>query len=244
MIFYTKTPSEQTPRNIVLSKIDTGYKLELTESDKVYTYTITPTCTEILPNMVHLGFSRTKGIYCFYGSDTKESRSGLAFAYATNSGTCEGSILHFCSFWVPDSSVDNLVIVMNGHAVPEFENIDSSELQYIEGIKSADEVISKYVESSQGWFTRANAKRKLIEKINELDSLAMIEAQLDLLTRYVLTGEGKDTLANSVDGCLVTTIHEDAKLLDTVKKQKTYLRSLQTKYFNERGDYEIAKLSS
>ena len=244
MIYFTKKPTKDLPKNVLLKAVENGYELKFWESEKEYSYNINTSCSPEIPNIIHLGFSRVKGIYSFSALDVKESRSGLAFAYAKNSANCEGSVLHFCSFWVGSQNLDDLVIVFNGHAIPEFENIPEEDCQFIEGIRSADIVIEQNVPSSSDWFKRINAKRRLIEKINELDSLTMLEAQLDLLTRYVLTGEGKDTLEQAVSGNEVTTIHSDEKLIQTIQRQKAYIRSLQQQYFSERGDYNSVKISS
>lgn len=122
------------------------------------------------------------------------------------------------------------------------------EVHQVEGNKRTDEVFAEFNATAKALCQRAEAKKVLLGKINTNDSMAMLEAQLDLLTHVVLNDdkaeESRQALAEAVSTNTVDTIHAITKLKETVTRQKTHLRTVQQNYLNTRGDLENADLSS
>lgn len=245
MIYVIKKAEGKDECDLLLSKNRDGSVVaDLIKNKTTYSFKVDRTISEQVPEIVHIGFSQAKGVYFFGARDARESRSGLPFVLERNAGHCNNSISCFGSIWIPEKETDEVVCFFNPHVSVYFEGFEEGEYKVVNGYYSGDKLFADLVPSALGYITRLKAKRELLVKINELDSLAMIEAQLDLLTRYVLTGEGKETLSEAVNGHLVTTVHDDAKLKETISRQKAYLRELQSKYFKERGNFNNVSLST
>lgn len=122
------------------------------------------------------------------------------------------------------------------------------EAHQVEGNKRADEVFADFNATAKALCQRATAKKTLLGKINTNDSMAMLEAQLDLLTHVVLNDskaeESKQALSEAVASRTVDSVHAIDKLKETVARQKAHLRNVQQEYINTRGDLGNADLSS
>lgn len=112
----------------------------------------------------------------------------------------------------------------------------------------AEEAFSQYSDLAKLYTQRAAAKRILLGKINLNDSLAMLEAQLDLLTHVVLNDDqaegSKAALQTAISGVDVMSIHSMDKLKETILRQKAHIRNNQKEYFKMRGELSNADLSS
>lgn len=122
------------------------------------------------------------------------------------------------------------------------------DVREVAGTKRAIEFFADFNVTAKALCQRAEAKKVLLGKINTNDSMAMLEAQLDLLTHIVLSDdkaeESKQALTEAVSSNTADTIHTIAKLKETITRQKSHLRSVQQNYFNNRGDLGNADLSS
>lgn len=245
MIYANRIAVIPEEANVFCKKNDSSVEVSVVIDDYIYKLQMEKETfkTVRLPEIVHFGISRAKGIFTFTSAEARESKSGLAFALESNGGHCGTAISCLGSVWVPKDE-SGLVIFFNGHARVWTEGFSESEVKQVTDYYSADKLFADVLPEAKEYLQRSNAKRKLVRQVNELDSLAMIEAQLDLLTRYILTGEGKEILSSAVEDNMVTSIHTDEKLKQTIQRQKSYLRKLQKKYFQEKGDFENGNLSS
>lgn len=81
---------------------------------------------------------------------------------------------------------------------------------------------------------RIEAKRNLISKINILDCLSSLEAQIDLIADELLSNES--SLKPIYNSFSVMTVHDKSKILKTIENNKSHLRNIQKQYFLEKGD--------
>lgn len=233
-IYISRKSESKDDANLFVSIKGKSIYLTLKVNDVDYFYSLDVDEIKKRPEIINLGFSVEKGIYQFTATECRESRSGLAFILETNAGHCMYSMSNIGAFWIPKNKSDKISCFFNAHCNVWVDDANKSKYQVINGYRSSNKVFNDFIPSSRDYIKRLDAKRNLLKKINELDSLAMLEAQLDLLTRYVLTGEGKDLLERSTDGCLSTSLHDDEKIFKTIKDQKEHLRNIQREYFKER----------
>lgn len=242
MIYVVKKAKEKEDATLIVEKKGNAILLTSKVNDSGSILEISSQTVNNRPEILHVGFSNHSGLYYFLSSEVRESRTGLAYALERNSAHCVGSMSCVGSFWIGDKT-DEIVGAFNGHVIVWFEGFEEGEVETIETFYSSDKLFEERIPESRVFIQRSKAKRKLIEQINELDSLSMLEAQLDLLTRFVLTGKGREALEKAVSDNMVLDLHDDKKLIDTISKQKNYLRKLQKKYFEDRGTYEQQKHS-
>lgn len=243
MLYFVKKAEKKEDATLIAKKQDDSILLTTQINETNFDLEVSSNMVNSKPEIVHVGYSNHSGLYCFLSSEVRESRTGLAYALERNSGHCVGSMSCIASFWISDKTSE-IVGAFNGHVTVWFEGFEENEVKVIETFYSSDKLFEEVIPESRAFIKRSKAKRKLIEQINELDSLSMLEAQLDLLTRFVLTGQGKEMLEKAVSGNMVSDLHDDDKLIKTISKQKKYLRNLQKKYFEDRGTYEQEKHSS
>lgn len=243
MLYVVKKAKKREDATLIAEKKSNVILLTSKVNDNNSVLEVSAQTIDSKPEVLHVGFSNHSGLYYFLSSEVRESRTGLAYALERNSAHCVGSMSCIASFWISDKTSE-IVGAFNGHVTVWFEGFEENEVKVIETFYSSDKLFEELIPESRAFIKRSKAKRKLIEQINELDSLSMLEAQLDLLTRFVLTGQGKEALEKAVSGSMVSDLHHDDKLIKTVSKQKKYLRNLQKKYFEVRGTYEQEKHSS
>ena len=242
MIYITCLAESETDASLIFDKQNNNIQLKV--DNDLIKFKLIDRSKLSCPELVHYGWSHNRGIYQFTNSEARESRSGLPFAIERNGGHSNGSISSFMSVWYSLNEYENLSIFCNGNVTVYCDGYDQSEYKVVEGYYSANKLFAEILPEAKAYFQRSDAKRNLVQKINELDSLTMIESQLDLLTRYVLTGEGKESLQSEVEDNMTTSIHSDEKLIQTIQRQKSYLRNLQKQYFEQKGSFESGSISS
>lgn len=112
--------------------------------------------------------------------------------------------------------------------------------------RTQSEVIGALVPSLQSYLRKLLAKRALLGQLSTTDSLAALEAQLDLLTSVVssltlrLPEEERPALAALLTGITdqagTATLHSEDKLLQEIEGHKLKVRVLQREYFAQRGE--------
>lgn len=244
MIYVSNAASIKEKADVVISKGSSGMTIQYVKARPVVSVELAASSVSSKPEILHLGYSPTKGIYTYTGGDCRESRSGLSFAIESNGARYEGAVPQIASVWIAEDAVDEWVVYFNGCVSVFTEGFAKDEVTRCGGYRSFNDVLRAFVPESAGYLRRAEAKRKLVRGVNELDSLAMLEGQLDLLTRFVLTGEGRDALEAAVDDVMVMSVHDDAKLTQTIQRQKAHLRELQKIYFQEKGGFDRGDLSA
>ena len=185
------------------------------------------------PDIAYLSYSPTKhSFFLTWSSEIAESRSGAAAVLSRNGvfhNESASASNYIAAFWVGD-------ILAVHTMLPTFVKAADCEVKDATYTSSALDVFGNNIPQAKAFAKRVRAKQRLLRHVNELSSLAMLEAQLDLLTAYVLEKLPNDELNAVLSEVSTLTVHPREKLFETVKNQKKYLRSLQKEYFAERGD--------
>lgn len=110
--------------------------------------------------------------------------------------------------------------------------------------RTQSEVIGALVPGLQSYLRKLIAKRTLLGQLSTTDSLAALEAQLDLLTSVVsslivrLPEAERPALAALLTGITdqagTATLHSEDKLLQEIEGHKLKVRALQREYFAQR----------
>lgn len=192
---------------------------------------------EFTPDVAYLRYAVDSGMFLAWASETGESRSGLAYSYLRNGQSfSHGGEDLVVAFFVGEERSIHLFV--NGKLS---ESSTFNEAPVETEIANPLEAFSANLPEAEGFVQRIRAKQRLLRKVNELDVLAAMEAQLDLLTSLVLSIKPDADIQKAVDGCLVTEVHDKETLVLTIKRQKQYLRELQKTYFAARGSIDNGK---
>lgn len=170
----------------------------------------------------------TKGIYFQWLSDIKEDKTGDSytwFRYELNNAL---NRIKLCSIFIDSAN--------NFHIIPYFQYnvILEDEIEENTFSENVDPLTMNV--DYQELLVRYNAKRDLIAKINILDSLASLEAQVDLLFDLFVNGNANDAFKAAMSENSVLHLHDKQKLIDTIKQNKRYIRELQSTYLARKGN--------
>ncbi len=112
--------------------------------------------------------------------------------------------------------------------------------------RTQSEVIGAQIPGLGAYSRKLMAKKALLGRVSTTDSLAALEAQLDLLTSVVdflvtrLPVTERPALASQLAGITnnagVTTLHSEDKLLSDLEDHKLKVRTLQRGYFSQRNE--------
>lgn len=184
------------------------------------------------PDFAHLVYGND-GFCLIWSSEVNESKSGLANALHRKHVF---KLQQLASFYI-DTKGEVHCFIRN-RAV-QYSGTDMV-VDQANGAYSSEDIFAKYVPEAAQTAKRLAAKQVLLGHIKPEDALAMLEAQLDLLTLAFLgDGSAKQALSEAVAGSTVTTIHPMEKLKQTISRQKGHIRSEQLKYFQSRGEDAI-----
>ena len=187
---------------------------------------------EYFPDVAYLRYTPGHGLFLAQASEIGESRSGLAYSYLRNGWSMSSSVSEnlIVAFFIGADKNISLYVFGN---ISEDSSIDEDIIET--DVSKPLEVFSSNIAEASEFVQRLRAKQKLLRRVNEMDVLAAMEAQLDLVTSIVLSQYSDEDLRSAIDGCMVTEIHNKETLISTIKKQKQYLRELQREYFATRG---------
>ena len=184
------------------------------------------------PDVAYLGYDvGSRDFFLSWSSEIAETRDGSSYVYLRNKMHLEhnnSANLNLATIWA--GSTPSVRIL--GPCYVESADCEIKECSYGSGLT----ILANNIPEVAEYVNRINAKRALLRKVNELNSLAMIEAQLDLLTKHVLQSLPNSELEATLQGICTTDIHNEQKLLQTIKNQKTHLRNIQKEYFATRGN--------
>lgn len=230
MIFYRTLAS--TPEEAVFSVTKDGNKWVLSSSE-YGDFTFDNDIVDFKPDVAYLANSYRDGYFLSWSSEVAESRSGQPMSQSRQGIFADRSAnhVHLCAFWCGENTtaVDFRFPVYVADAGGDTA-VDVGTM------RSSLDVFAKYIPEAAPFVQRTRAKQKLIRKINELNAIAALEAQVDLLTAIVLASHPDSDISEALEGVMTSDIHTKEKLLETIKRQKTYLRKLQKTYFEERGE--------
>lgn len=189
------------------------------------------------PDFAHLVVGND-GPFLLWSSEVNESKSGFGNALHRNHAF---GLRQLASFFVDEHGLSHC-FVMSGEVTAE--GIEPAEIDNQSSV-SAEDVFSAFLPDAALAANRLTAKKKLLAHIKPEDSLAMLEAQLDLLSLAVLGNEeAKAALSDAIQENNVTTVHTIDKLKQTILRQKAHIRKEQIAYFTARGEAKNGDLSS
>ncbi len=240
MIIKRKNYAKSSESAVVVKTTD-GWKIECFGAEFKFKNSL----VEYAPDIAHLSYSKQKNEFrLIWASDIREDKSAGFVQFLPPYSRDQ-----ICSFFIGADGSSS--VCFNGIVRPEIgEGSITDDVIEEEKLFSSDKAFAKHITEAQAFVQRTDAKRILTRRINILDSLAMLEAQLDIVTRYILSSSDEEkatilTLLNTATtNNMTSTIHDDVKLTETVSRQKNYLRTLQKEYFKTRGDCENGKISA
>ena len=230
MIFLANQTQEKEGAACVVSSKGTSCTVEVPEKGA---FTFDASKVDFKPDIAYLAYNPNRlEFYLTWSSEIAESRTGAAAAMLRNSALhheTKPEDNYIAAFWVGNT------VAMHTMLTTYVESADC-EVKDASYTSSVFNVFGDNIPEAKAFVKRARAKQRLLRHVNELSSLAMLEAQLDLLTEYVLSIHPNAELADAMETSSTLSVHTREKLIDTIKKQKAHLRSVQKEYFAERGD--------
>lgn len=237
--FEGKSPDARTI--VQIAQTEDGF--DITKNGKSLSFKVG--LMQFYPDMANV-FEGYHELFIVWSSGNSCDKSGYASAIFRNRGYEND---HIGSIYVDASGTPYFFTRYPVEAAPGTD-VDVVEYDATLGTRSEDVFARTLPESSNfaAWNLRHRTKINFLGHISTNDSLTMIESQLDLLTKIVLaiapdSGE-KAALTEATEGNTVLSIHDLAKVKQTIQRQKAYIRSEQKKYFEARGGAENADLSS
>lgn len=197
------------------------------------------------PDMANV-FEGYHELFLVWSSGNACDKSGYASAIFRNRGF---ENLHFGSVFV-DAEGNPYFFTRFPVKPMEGTEVDVVNYDALLGTRAEDVFVRTLPESADyaSWNQRHRAKINFLGHISTNDSLTMLESQLDLVTKILLTiapdSEEKNALSEATKDSSVFSIHGLDKVKQTITRQKAYIRAEQKKYFEERGEAKNADLSS
>lgn len=215
--------------------LEYGYK-DLWDEVERATFTFDPDIVGFAPDMAHLGFG-AYGLFLFWGSETSGDKAGFVSAAHRN---LMNDMHHIATFFVCEDKTTHMFSRIANLDIDESVG-ETEQITWVGSMRAGD-ALSMYIPEAAAYTQRHHAKRKALGHINLNDSLAMLEAQLDMLTRVVLDHipaekrqETAQALAEATAETSVCLLHPVEKLKETIRNQKAHIRNEQRTYFAERG---------
>lgn len=237
--FGAKTPVAKCI--VRIAKTDDGFVI--TKNGKTLEFKVS--LLQFKPDMANI-FEGYHDLFIVWSSGNSSDKGGYASAIFRNRGYENN---HLGSVFV-DADGNPYFFTRYPVEAAEGTDVDVVEYDAAQGTRSED-VFARTLPESAGfaaWNRRHRTKINFLGHISTNDSLTMIESQLDLLTKIVLAiapdSDEKAALTEATEGNTVLSIHDLAKVKQTIQRQKAYIRSEQKKYFDARGGAENADLSS
>lgn len=183
----------------------------------------------------------TDGPALLWGSELYNSRDGLAHAqhraHLFNMRTVG-------AFAIDEFGVSHCFV--NG--VAKVESCEEQTVEVGEDERVTSRIFIAHVPSVSKFLKRMYLKKKLLGRVNGMDSLAALESQVDLLTEIVMAlvkklpaderPEIAAKLADAVKGVSCSDVRDRDSLLADIRECKTNVRSQQIDYFAERQAIE------
>lgn len=242
LICYMLAGERTAPENIVhIEKTAYGWKVE--KAGKVLDFDVRK--LEFQPDMANL-FEGYHELFIDWSSGNSCDKAGFFSSMFRNRGY---NFEHIGSIYVDAAGESHLFTRFPVECAAGTEPT-IIEHDVAKGTRSEDAFLRCLPESSgfAAWNQRHRTKINMLGHISANDSLAALEAQVDLLTKIVLgiapESDEKAALAEATAGVTVDTIHDLAKLQQTIARQKAHIRAEQKKYFEARGDAQNADLSA
>lgn len=200
---------------------------------------------EFVPDMVNI-FEGYHELFLVWSSGNSCDKSGFFSAIFRNRGF---DLTHIGSIFIDANNNSHL---FTRFPITEVGNTKATLIKHDPslGTRSEDAFLRTLPPEAEfeAWNQRHRSKINFLGDISTNDSLTMIESQLDLLTKIVLSfapeSLEKNALKDATENNTVFSLHNLDKITQTIYRQKNYIRDKQRDYFNTRGKAKNADLSS
>lgn len=189
------------------------------------------------PDVALLALNRRGQPRMVWGREMFNERAGIAFAMGRNDIALTAPFI--AAFAVEEGGTPHC-FVMTGNTY-----VGDLQCEVVQGGQSFIDVFHESVPALRAYIQKAVAKRVLLGSVLYADSLAALEAHVDLLTQVVarvvpLLPESErpsvaQALADIVAADGVNALHTQEKLLADITSQKQKLRDLQRAYIAARN---------
>lgn len=203
---------------------------------KEKTFTFNPDLVDFAPDMAHLGLG-CDGLFLYWTSSASGDKTGFYHSILRNR---MWKMEHIASFFICEDKTTHMYTRLP--ALVD-KSVTDVQLKHWEKPVRSGEVFAEFIPEAAAYIQRNHTKRKMLGHININNSLAMLEAQLDMLTQIVLDRipleertEMSNALMDAVADTSVVQLHSIEKLKETIQNAKSYIRNEQRIYFSERGD--------
>ncbi len=238
MLIVRKNVDEINEETVVVSKVVEGWKLSGMAGTIPWEFTFDTSLVTDRPDIAFLVTSRMGKPGLVWTSEIFNDR----VSHAHVMGRVNVSSVNPIAVFAIDENGETHCFVSNPQA-----HVGDLECVVDESPETQSEILIKHIPSFGAYFKKLQAKSKLLAGVRTTDSLAALEAQLDMLTTMVgaliekLPESEKPAFAlqfldiNKRVG--TASIHPAEKMLSDLETHKTKMRALQGEYFaNRDGD--------
>lgn len=231
---------------VSIEKVPEGWKIFLHEKE----FDFINSKVGFYPDMANLceGIAPNSSLYLNWASGNSNDKSGFFSCMFRNRGDRDKN---FGAFFIDKTGESHFftrypIKILN-------DSIEPSYIEHIYATRTEDAFLVGLPENLgyKEWNTRHRAKINMLGHISLNDALTALEAQVDLQNRIiqklVLGQDATSDLAllnKATDGVTVDTLHDDEKIVQTIKRQKNHIRKEQIDYFSKRGEAINADVSA
>ncbi len=227
---------------VKVKKITTGWHIEFKGKE----FDFVDSLVDFYPDMANI-FEGYNNLFLCWSSGNSNDKSGFFSSMFRNRGF---DMHHFGSFFVDANGESHF---FTRYAV-EAEGIEPTIIEHDPTASRSEDAFLRALPAElkfAEWNQRHRAKINSLGHISLNDSLAALEAQVDLQNRIILKMASREDwsadatlLKQATDGVTVDTLHTDDKLKETINRQKAHIRQVQKDYFSIRGNAKNADVSA
>ncbi len=237
MLIVRKNVDEINEETVVVSKVVEGWKLSGMAGTTPWEFTFDTSLVTDRPDIAFLVTSRMGKPELVWTSEIFNDR----VSHAHVMGRINVSSVTPIAVFAIDENGETHCFVSNPQA-----HVGELECVIDESPETQSEILIKHIPSFANYFQKLQAKSKLLAGVRTTDSLAALEAQLDMLT--TLVGDLIERLADGEKPAFAlqlmdinkrvgaASVHPVEKLLADLEAHKTKIRALQSKYFEMRDE--------
>ncbi len=225
-----------------IARLPNGWKITDSRVDPAFEFVFDEKALEFVPDIAFLSVG-SNGPELSWASEIYASRDGLAHSLQRKLIKQNHTIATFAVDETGESHCflngESAAIVYDGEVALAGNHI-----------KSPIEVIDFFVPQMRKFVRRMLLKKKLLGRINPLDSLAALESQVDILTGIVAQlaaavppekrPPGINQLMQAVTGVTTDAVRPVGELLEDLRQQKAHIRSQQETYFAGRQAIDLS----
>lgn len=242
LIAYEKFNGDESWPHVLAKKTEDGWHIEF----RGKSFDFVDGDVDFFPDMAGIFESKTRLFLC-WASGNACDKAGFYSSMFRNLGL---DTLNFGAFFIDSTGSSHFFT----RFPVEADGIEPTIIAHDPTATRSEDAFERTLPTElcfAAWNQRHRAKINSLGHISLNDSLAALEAQVDLQNRIIqklVAGEDASSdvaiLKQATNGVTVDTLHDDAKLVQTISRQKAHIRQVQKDYFNTRGDAQNADVSA